>query len=91
MATLAQGFIRVCEVIGLDQIGDIIPGKQSFVQVESLRQRFQLNMSKPQAKKIMILAIRTAHSGEIETTGSAQIAEGAPDKDNIPPEKIILI
>jgi len=48
-------------------------------------------MSKPQAKKIMILAIRTAHSGEIETTGSAQIAEGAPDKDNIPPEKIILI
>ena len=48
-------------------------------------------MSTPQAKKIMILAIRTAHSGKIETTGSAQIAEGAPDKDNIPPEKIILI
>ena len=70
LATLPQGFLRVCEVVGLNQIGDVIPGKQSFVRVETLRQRFQLNMSKPQAKKIMILAIRTAHScGEIETNG----------------------
>ena len=89
LAILPQGFMRVCEVVGLNQIGDVIPGKQSFVRVESLRQRFQLNMSKPQAKKIMILAIRTAHSGEIETTGPVQITEG--DKDNLPLKNMILL
>ena len=47
-----HGHTRVCEVMGLDQIGDTIDGPPCFVRIGSLRQRFEQNMSRPQAKKI---------------------------------------
>ena len=85
------GQLRVCEVIGLDQIGEIIVTPPTFVLLGSLRERFKLNMSKAQAKKIMILALghRTAHAHQTDQMCPPQGLQN--NIQSIPPEKIILI
>ena len=84
------GQLRVCEIIGLDQIGEIILTPPTFVLLGSLRERFKLNMSKPQAKKIMILAL--GHSAPQTAQVCPPQLQGLQNNlENIPPEKIILI
>ena len=84
------GQLRVCEVIGLDQIGEIIVTPPTFILLGSLRERFKLNMSKPQAKKIMILVLGHC-APRVQTAQMCSPAGLQNTLENIPPEKIILL
>ena len=69
---------------------EIILTPPTFVLLGSLRERFKLNMSKPQAKKIMILAL--GHSAPQTAQVCPPQLQGLQNNlENIPPEKIILI
>ena len=52
-----DGNQRVCNIMGFNEIGDDIPGSKCYVGIPALKRLFQLNMSKAQAKKCMLLAL----------------------------------
>ena len=82
-----HGHTRVCEVMGLDQIGDTIDGPPCFVRIGSLRQRFEQNMSRPQAKKIMILALGCKQ----KLRSHPSRPDVVEDIENIPPGQLLDI
>ena len=88
-----SGNVRICEVFGLDEIGDSIDGPQCFVELASLRKRFDSNMSSPQAKKVMILALNShlkAQSLDDRSSNSVSDKEMEDELGNIP-ETFLLI
>ena len=71
--------------IGLNKIGDDIPGSKCYVGIPALKQRFQLNMSKAQAKKCMLLALcyDKENSKTTNLINEFSTAESEAEKENM--------
>ena len=61
VASFPNGEARICEVMGLNEIGDPVTDLNVFVPFQQVRLRFEKNMSKAQAKKVLLLCLNQAH------------------------------
>ena len=61
LASFPNGEARICELMGLNEIGDPVTDLNVCIPFQEVRVRFQKNMSKAQAKKVLLLSLRKAH------------------------------
>ena len=58
LAPVADGMVRICELMGLNEIGDPVLDQNIFVPLPTVRTRFEKNMSKAQAKKTLLICLK---------------------------------